>query len=264
MRQIHELAEKRTLRVVGLMSGTSADGVDAAVVDFTPSRRRPVKVLAFDTFAYPPPVRKAVLQLCRANNVPVERICRLNFALGELFAEAVLRLCVQESIDPASIDLIGSHGQTVCHLPRAQGGGSTLQIGEPSIIAERTGITTVADFRPRDVAAGGQGAPLVPCADYVLFAHARLGRAVQNIGGIANVTYLPAGAGLENVLAFDTGPGNMILDRIVGRVTGGKQAFDRDGRLAAAGSVNEPLLAELMADGYLRRRPPKSARHRMT
>ena len=270
MKRIAELAEKKTLRVVGLMSGTSADGVDAAVVDLRSTRRNPVKVLAFKTFPYPPAVRKAVLELCSGSAVRVENVCDLNFVLGELFADAVIRLSKKARIDLASIDLVGSHGQTICHLPNGRSGRwspavgirrsvrSTLQIGEPSVIAGRTGITTVADFRPRDIVAGGQGAPLVPCADYFLFAHRTRSRSVQNIGGIANVTYLPAHGSLEDVIAFDTGPGNMILDRIAARITRGKQTCDRDGRLAAKGCVNEPMLAELMANRYLRRRPPKS------
>ena len=270
MKRIAELAEKKTLRVVGLMSGTSADGVDVAVVDLRSTRRNPAKVLAFKTFPYPPAVRKEVLELCSGNAVRVENVCHLNFVLGELFADAAIRLSKKARIDLASIDLIGSHGQTICHLPNGRSGRwnpsvgirrgvrSTLQIGEPSVIAGRTGITTVADFRPRDIVAGGQGAPLVPCADYFLFAHPTRTRSVQNIGGIANVTYLPADGSLEDVIAFDTGPGNMILDRIATRITRGKQTCDRNGRLAAKGCVNELMLAELMANRYLRRRPPKS------
>jgi len=163
---------------------------------------------------------------------------------------------------------VGSHGQTVYHIPdsRREGGRkvcSTLQIGEPSVIAERTGITTVADFRPRDVAAGGEGAPLVPFADYFLFAHRRLTRAVQNIGGIANVTYLPAGGSVADVLAFDTGPGNMMIDRVVHHVTRGRAGYDAGGRLAARGKVHAPLLARLLSHPYLQRQPPKSTGREM-
>ncbi len=261
MKGLDKLASASQLRVAGLMSGTSADGVDAAVVDVP--RRGAVKLLAFDTVRYPPSVRRAVLALCAADAGDVAEVCHLNAVLGELFARAVTRLAERAGVPLASIDLIGSHGQTIRHLPRGRrfGGraiGSTLQIGAPAVIAERTGITTVADFRPRDLAAGGQGAPLVPYADYVLFAHRRRSRAVQNIGGIANVTFLPAGGSLDEVVAFDTGPGNMIIDRLAERVTGGKHAYDRGGRLAAAGAVNATLLAELMRHPYLRRRPPKS------
>lgn len=259
MNRAAKLGARRRLRVAGLMSGTSADGVDAAIVDIA---RGGAAVLAFETFAYRPALRRELLELCRAETARVDDICRLNFALGEVFAEAVVKLAARGGIALDSIDLIGSHGQTVRHLPgRRSGGrrtGSTLQIGEPSVIAERTGITTVADFRPRDIAAGGQGAPLVPYADYVLFRHARLGRAVQNIGGIANVTYLPAGCGVDGIVAFDTGPGNMIIDRVVSLASRGRRRYDRGGRAAARGRVNEPLLAELMRHGFIRRRPPKS------
>ncbi len=257
---LDKLAAKPRLRIAGLMSGTSADGVDCAIVD---AGVRGVRVLAFDTCPYPRTVRDGVLALCDGGPVAVADLCHLNAVLGELFASAVLRLAERSGVPLGSIDLIGSHGQTVCHLPRGRRFrgrrlGSTLQIGEPSVIAERTGITTVADFRPRDMAAGGQGAPLVPLADYVLFRHARRSRAVQNIGGIANVTYLPAGCSPAGVLAFDTGPGNMMIDRLAALVTDGRARYDAGGRLAARGTVDEGLLAELMAHPFLRRRPPKS------
>ena len=246
--------------MAGLMSGTSADGVDAAIVDIA---GRTVKLLVFETFPYPAGIRRAVLDLCRPEAARVGDICHLNFVLGEIFASALIELAKKAGIALDSIDLIGSHGQTIHHIPQGRRFGrrkirSTLQIAEPCVIAERTGVTTVADFRPRDVAAGGQGAPLVPYADYVLFAGSRLSRAVQNIGGIANVTYLPAGCGVGDVLAFDTGPGNMVIDRLVSRITRGKRRYDRAGALARRGRVIEPLLAELMGHKFLRRRPPKT------
>jgi len=251
----------RTLRVVGLMSGTSADGIDAALVR-VPPQRRPT-LLAFATFPYPPKLREAVLALCRPETARIDDLCHLNFALGEALADAVLRLARAADVPLAAIDLVGSHGQTVWHDPLGRRAGrrrvrSTLQIGEPCVIAERTGIWTVGDFRPRDVAAGGEGAPLVPWADWRLFADPRRSRALQNVGGIANVTYLPAGRGPEAVLAFDTGPGNMVIDRLTARATAGRQAFDAGGRLAARGTVREGLLAELLDDAFFRRRPPKS------
>jgi len=257
---IARLAKRRTLRVAGLMSGTSADGVDAALVDV--SRRR-VKLLAFETRPYGRKLRQAILDLCRPETARVADLCHLNFVLGEVFAEAVGRLAHNAGIDPASIDLIGSHGQTVWHEPAGRRHGrrrlrSTLQIGEPCVIAERTGITTVADFRPRDVAAGGEGAPLVPYADWLLFAHRSRSRAMQNLGGIANVTYLPAGCEPGEIVAFDTGPGNMAIDRLAGLATGGRRRYDAGGRLAARGHVHEGLLAAWLADAYFRRRPPKS------
>ena len=258
---IGTLAKKKRLRVAGLMSGTSADGIDAVIVDIDPPGK--VRLLGFETFPYPPEVRRALFRLFDARTGRVDEICHLNFLLGELFAEAVIRLSRRQRVPLRSIDLVGSHGQTIHHLPQPRRAGgrrirSTLQIGEPSVIAERTGITTVADFRPRDIAAGGQGAPLVAYVDWVLLRHPRLNRAVQNIGGIANVTYLAAGAEAEKVLAFDTGPGNMILDRLAHLASAGRLTCDRDGKLAAAGKVRQPLLRELMRHPYLRRRPPKS------
>ena len=248
------------MRVVGLMSGTSADGVDAAVVDIS---KQKVRLLAFEVFPYGSALRRAILCLCRPESARLEDICHYNFVLGEVFADAVARLCSRSGIAPASIDLIGSHGQTIYHNPRGgRHGGrvirSTLQIGEPSVIAQRTGITTVADFRPRDMAAGGEGAPLVPYADYVLFRHNRRSRAVQNIGGIANVTFLPAGGKLSDVLAFDTGPGNMVIDGIIRLASGGTKHFDRNGKMAARGAVDTKLLNEMLRHPFFRRHPPKS------
>ena len=250
----------RRRRVAGLMSGTSADGVDVAIVDID---LRGLRLLAFETVPYPPALRRRLFDLFDPDKACVADLCHLNFVLGEVFASALGRIARKNRIPLRSIDLIGSHGQTVYHDPEGRRFGrrrvrSTLQIAEPAVIAERTGITTVADFRPRDVAAGGEGAPLVPYADYFLFRHRRLSRAVQNIGGIANVTFLPAGGRREDILAFDTGPGNMMIDRIAYRVTGGRASYDAGGRLAARGRVNERLLAELLRHPYLRRRPPKS------
>ena len=248
------------MRVVGLMSGTSADGVDAAIVDIT---KKKVRLLAFEVFPFGGALRKAVLRLCRPETARLEDICHYNFVLGEVFADAVSKLCSRSGIAPSSIDLIGSHGQTIYHNPQGTRYGgrvirSTLQIGEPSVIAQRTGITTVADFRPRDIAAGGEGAPLVPYADYILYGHNRISRAVQNIGGIANVTFLPSGGRLSDVLAFDTGPGNMVIDGIVRLVSKGTKHFDRNGRMAARGKVDTKLLNEMLRHPFFRRRPPKS------
>jgi anhydro-N-acetylmuramic acid kinase len=279
---IAKLASKDRLRVAGLMSGTSADGVDVAIVDVG---RRPVRVRAFDVFPYPSALRAEILRLCRPETARLDRICHYNHVLGEVFAEAVIRLCEKSGIALRSIDVIGSHGQTIYHNPKGgrHGGraiGSTLQIGEPSRIAQRTGITTIADFRPRDMAAGGEGAPLVPYADCVLFRDERLCRTVQNIGGIANLTFLPAcrvgcahrfpwnenGQQMvgtahptnKDVLAFDTGPGNMVIDGMMRLITKGQRQYDRDGATAAKGTVHEGLLKEMLRHPFFRRRPPKS------
>ncbi len=297
---IAKLASRDKLRVVGLMSGTSADGVDAAVVDIRGRDGVPnalfrvgephVCLLAFEMFPYPSALRREILDLCRPETARLDRICHYNHVLGEVFADAVIKLCDKSGLSLRSIDLIGSHGQTIWHNPNGPRYGgrtirSTLQIGEPSRIAHRTGITTVADFRPRDMAGGGEGAPLVPYADAVLFSDRRLYRAVQNIGGIANVTFLPAlggsvkaeglgdgstrrranhpqaaleGATRDNVLAFDTGPGNMVIDGVMRLVSKGRRHYDRGGTMAAKGDVHERLLNEMLRHPFLRRRPPKS------
>ena len=231
------------MRVAGLISGTSADGIDVAIVDIGER----IHVVATNTIPYPPEVHDAIV------NVPdVPTLSRLNFLLGELFAEAVAQCGVRLE----TIDLIGSHGQTVFHegepvefLGRKI--ASTLQIGEPAVIAERTGIEVISDFRTADMAAGGKGAPLVPYLDYELFRHDTISRVALNIGGIANITVLPAGAEPEEVVAFDTGPGNMVMDAIA-------PPFDRDGARARAGRINQALLEQLLADPYYARQPPKS------
>jgi anhydro-N-acetylmuramic acid kinase len=244
------------MRIVGLMSGTSADGVDAAVVDI---KNKKIKLLAFDTFDYPPNLRKSILELGEQKICRAADISSLNFQLGEVFADAVIKLCKKNKINLKTIDLIGSHGQTIFHKPAC----NTLQIGESSIIAYKTGITTIADFRPKDMAAGGQGAPLVPFADYFLFKNKKLNRAIQNIGGIANVTYLPANCKPKDIIAFDTGPGNMIIDRLVFLATRGKQNFDKDGKIAAKGKVNIKMLNEILAHPYFHRKPPKTTGREM-
>ena len=260
---IGKLGSANPLRVIGLMSGTSADGVDAALVEIG---RRRAKVLAFKTFPYPAAVRRKLFELFVLGEGRIDDLCHMNFVVGEMFAAAAIGLARRAGVPMGSIHLIGSHGQTVCHIPRPrrwypglrQSSRSSLQIGEPCVIAQRTGVTTVADFRARDVAAGGQGAPLVPFADWFLFRHARRKRSVQKVGGIANVTYLPAGGGVDSVLAFDTGPGNMVIDGVVSLATRGRLDYDVGGRLGARGRVSDPLLNELMRHPYFARRPPKT------
>jgi len=258
--RIREIAARNKMRVAGLMSGTSVDGVDVAIVDVT---KQKVYLLAFDVFPYPPALRREILRLCRPESARLDNICHYNFVLGEVFADAIIKLCRKSGIPLSSIDLVGSHGQTIYHNPRGKRYSrttirSTLQIGEPSVIAQRTGITTVADFRPRDIAAGGEGAPLVPYADYFLFGHNRLSRAVQNIGGIANVTFLPRGCKQDDIIAFDTGPGNMIIDSIIRLISTDRRRFDTAGKMAAQGTVSKRLLNEMLRHPFLRRRPPKS------
>ncbi|MBN1973494.1 MAG: anhydro-N-acetylmuramic acid kinase [Sedimentisphaerales bacterium] len=257
---IEQLARKKQLRVCGLMSGTSVDGIDAAIVDISDSS---ADVVTFDTYPFPVQVREAIFDIFQNQAARIEDICHLNFVIGEVFADSVIKLCKNKNVPIDSIDLIGSHGQTVFHNPKGRKFGkrlirSTLQIGEPSVIAQRTGITTVADFRPGDMAAGGQGAPLVPFADYFLFRDKVHCRTIQNIGGIANVTYLPANCTLQNVIAFDTGPGNMIIDHLISRITKGKQKYDKSGKMAAQGGVNKKLLGQLLEHPFFRRKPPKT------
>jgi anhydro-N-acetylmuramic acid kinase len=257
---IEKLAKKRKMRVAGLMSGTSADGVDAAIVDMD---ERKIETIAFDTYAYPSSLRKAIFRLFQPDSALLDDICHYNVVLGEVFADSIIKLCKAAKIPLNSLDLIGSHGQTIYHNPKGRQYGkrllrSTLQIGEPSVIAQRTGATTVADFRPRDMVAGGQGAPLVPFADYVLFRDKKLSRTVQNIGGIANVTYLPANCRLPDVIAFDIGPGNMVIDGLIRLISDGKKKYDRAGRIARKGTVNKTLLRQMLSHPFFRRHPPKT------
>jgi len=252
------------MRVAGIMSGTSLDGIDVAVIEVRGRGwAKRVETLAASSRPYPKQVRQALLEISNAQT-HTAYISRLNFLLAELYAEALISCCQEHKIPLSSIELIGSHGQTIFHegervryLGRSV--ASTLQIGDGSVLAERTGIPTVTDFRTADMAAGGKGAPLVPYVDYLLFRHARLGRVALNIGGIANVTAIPPGAGPESVIAFDTGPGNMVMDGLVSRFTGGRKTFDKDGKLAARGKVNKEVLERLCRDSFYRKVPPKTA-----
>ncbi|GAC1534600.1 MAG: hypothetical protein NVS2B7_02910 [Herpetosiphon sp.] len=242
--------------VVGLMSGTSADGIDAALVDLTgapPSLNW--KVLAHLTLPHSAALQGEILLCCDSVRGTVDRLCRLNWTLGRAFGEAVLAVAQAGGMGVEDISLVGCHGQTVWHEPVGET-PSTLQIGSPAVIAEMTGLPVVSNFRARDVAAGGQGAPLVPLLDMLLFATPGMGRAVQNIGGIGNVTYLPPdGAG---TVAFDTGPGNMVMDETARRVTEGRQQYDVDGALAREGRVDHALVEELLNDAYFHKPPPKT------
>ena len=249
------------MNVIGLMSGTSADGIDAAIVEIGGAPPHlSVRSISFTFVPFDPEQRAQIFGLFDpAAGAAADLICRMNFRLGEWFARAALRAVDEAGLSPADIDLVGSHGQTIYHdVGEDAPVHSTLQIGEAAVIAARTGVTTVADFRVADVAAGGQGAPLVSYVDWLLLRHPSAARAVQNIGGIANVTYLPPGDDPSGVLAFDTGPGNMAIDDAARRATDGQQTFDRDGALAAAGRVDKELLAALLAHQYLMQRPPKT------
>ena len=250
--------------LVGLMTGTSADAIDAALVrvDGTGGADAATlpTVVAYRETPLDPRMRREVLELAAAEVVAPERLMRLDAALGECYAAAVLELLVETGVPPAAIDAIGSHGQTVRHVPRQHGLGTalTLQIGSAAVLAERTGIDVVSDFRTRDTAAGGEGAPLVPLVDWWLFRSATESRVLLNVGGMANLTYLPREAGLDQVVAFDTGPGNAVIDALVTRLTSGRESFDEGGRRAQRGAASAALIEELLADPFFDLPPPRS------
>lgn len=235
---------------IGLMSGTSIDGIDGALVKLFDNR---FELVHFVSQSYLPQERQAILRLCDPETATVEDICYWNFELGKKFANVVRTVADQAGVPLREISFVGSHGQTIWHIP----GHSTLQIGEPAVIANLTGLVTVADFRPADIAVGGQGAPLIPYVDQLLFGD--LGTvAVQNIGGIGNVTVVGPESYKLPAIAFDTGPGNMIIDGVVEEVSRGEATFDRDGKLASAGNVDHSLLTELLSHPYFTADPPKS------
>jgi anhydro-N-acetylmuramic acid kinase len=253
-----------SMLVLGLMSGTSADGIDVALARISGAPRRlHAKLLDHTSSKFPAALRREILRVAEQHPITAGELSQLNFRLGEVFAEAALAACRKFRVSPKRIGLIGSHGQTIFHqgAPAPYFGratASTLQIGEPSVIAARTGITTVGDFRPADIALSGQGAPLVPYADYLLYRHAKLGRVSLNLGGIANITVIPASAKPGQILAFDTGPANMLIDALVSHFTRRRQRFDKNARIAQTGRPLPALLDELMRDPYLKLAPPKS------
>lgn len=247
--------------VAGVMSGTSADGIDVAIVRIAGQNLKlRLKLMSHSHFAYPQPVRSAILAAMNASQIGVAELARLNFLLGELYADAILR--ARKSAGIAGLDLIGCHGQTIYHQGQSENFlgrriACTWQTGEASVIAARTGVPVVSDFRPADMAAGGKGAPLVPFLDYALFRHARTGRIVQNIGGIANLTAIPAAARQEDVLAFDTGPGNMVMDQLMQMLF--SRPYDRNGAVAARGKILQDVLENSQSMTYFRQAPPKTA-----
>ena len=327
MLEFYELLKKEKKHVIGLMSGTSVDGIDAAVVEITGhGLETTVNLIAFETFPFPPDVPQRILALCQPDTSRVDDICEMNFYIGHLFAEAVKHTLQKNGIHASDIDLIGSHGQTIHHLPifnyslrRNNGclefdarcsnppapmlqaavldkpkpmvsrnvmeGGyteetvksqsrftepqgkikipSTLQIGEPAVIAHETGIPTIADFRVADMAAGGQGAPLVSYPDYLLFHNSAKTVGLLNIGGIANLTVLPANGAFDSVSAADTGPGNMCIDAAVNEITGGRERYDEAGQRAAQGTPYRPLIDEWLEHPFFQLTPPKTTGREM-
>ncbi len=250
----------RAMTVAGVMSGTSADGVDVAVVRIAVGRARPrLTLLAHESFPYPAALRRAVLAAMNAGETSTCELARLNWRLGLAYAEAVQATLTRHRV---TVELVGCHGQTLYHQARAaqyagRSFACTWQAGEAAAIAAATGIPVVSNFRPADMLAGGQGAPLAPLLDYVLFADARRGRVLQNIGGIANLTALPAGASAAQVMAFDTGPGNMVMDGLAQELLG--KQFDRNGAAAARGAVIAPVLERMMRNPYFALKPPRTA-----
>lgn len=249
------------MRVIGVNSGTSVDSIDVALCEIAPDLRTgpgelTLRLLAQQEQPYPMTLRERVLELCHTRECRLDDLTELNFLLGEAFAAAILTFLPAIGIGEREVDVIGSHGQTLYHLVEPGRTRSTLQMGEPAVIARRTGATVVANFRVADIAAGGQGAPLTAYLDALLFSSADRSRALQNIGGIGNVTFLPAGSGPHGAYAFDTGPGNALIDYGARYFTGAP--FDRDGALARAGRVDEESLNELLAHPYFQQPPPKS------
>ena len=256
--------EKSSRLVIGIMSGTSADGVDTALCRITGHGvGSKIEQLGFVFRPYEEEIRREVLRLASGSGAAAADFCRINFLLGELYKEAALELCRVAGVAPQDIDLIGSHGQTLWHIPVEEEYlgrrlRSTLQLGECSVLAEAFGCPVAGDFRVRDMAAGGLGAPLVPYSEFLIYRSERECVALQNIGGIGNITCLLPGCTLEDVFAFDTGPGNMVMDAVMSELTHGAARWDEGGAFASAGRVNEALLAFLMDDEFVRRTPPKT------
>jgi anhydro-N-acetylmuramic acid kinase len=254
--------DNKTKLVIGLLSGTSVDGIDAVLIKISGSgTNTKIKVLDSQTFVIPKKVKEAVLRNSAVKSARIDEICRLNVILGKLFAEAAIKLCRKNNLASEKIDFIGSHGQTIHHIPSTASflgfkEKSTFQIGDPSVIANLTGITSVGDFRIADCAVGGDGAPLVPYLDFILFRSKLTNRALLNLGGISNITILPKNCYKTGVIAFDTGPGNMLIDGVVHKLF--NKHFDKDGRIAAKGKINEKLFNWLKEDLYYKKRPPKS------
>ena len=304
MIEFYELLKKDKKYVIGLMSGTSVDGIDAAIVEITGrSLETTVNLIAFETFPFPPNVPQRILALCHPDTSRVDDICEMNFYIGYLFAEAAQHILQKSGMHASDIDLIGSHGQTIHHLPgdpntdcnantigktrslkrsgrRVHGKGpetpklphrtakdiktpSTLQIGEPAVIAHETGIPTIADFRVADMAAGGQGAPLVSYPDYLLFHDSVKTVGLLNIGGIANLTVLPANGSFDSVSAADTGPGNMCIDAVVNEITDGWERYDKAGQRAAQSIPYQPLVDEWLKHSFFHLPSPKTTGREM-
>lgn len=261
---LKQLEEKKKHLAIGLMSGTSLDGVDAVLVEISGfGTKTAIEQKEFITHPFPDGMNEMILRNAETNSGNVTEICKLNFLLSYIYVDAIKALCAKANVSLSDIDLVGSHGQTIHHLPQPEelfgfSLSSTLQIGDPAVIAKRTGILTVGDFRTGDVALGGQGAPLVPYFDFIMFHSNQHNRALLNIGGISNFTILNKNSDSKDVLAFDTGPGNMLIDYLVKKYF--NKPYDNNGNIAASGDINESLLHELRNfDEFAKSKPPKSS-----
>lgn len=257
IQQLTHILQKNKKLAVGLMSGTSLDGIDAALVEIEHSGvETKVNLLHFETLSYDAEEREQILQLCSPTTSSVDEVCRMNVYLGKKMADAAKKVIKSAGKTPQQVDFISSHGQTIYHMPEQH---ATLQIGELAVIAEESGCLTIGDFRPNDMAAGGQGAPLVPYVDFLLFSSNEKGRILINIGGIGNISVLPANAQVDQVIAFDTGPGNMLIDAMVQMGTNGELSYDDGGDIAARGKVCQEWLEQIVSDDrYVSQPPPKS------
>jgi len=258
------ISKKGKILGIGLSSGTSADGIDGALVEINQfSEKLEINLIEYIEIPYLPDLSKEIKEIASGKMVRISEILKLNYLLGELFADAVMNLLKNSKFEMDDVDFIGSHGQTICHLSEAENYfgrdiNGTMQVGDGAIIAKRTEVLTLSDFRVDDTAVGGDGAPLLPYVDYILFRSDEKSRLIQNIGGIANLCYLPARCKEENVIAFDTGPGNMVIDSICSILTDGEKTFDDCGEFAINGQINEKLLDELLDNDYFHKKPPKS------
>lgn len=257
------IVKKSARNVVGLMSGTSVDGIDAALVEISGIDDLKVNLIEFENIPYPKDFRSRIFELFDPKTSSVAKIGQMNFLLGELYADAALAVIKKAGLRPRDIDLIGSHGQTIYHQPdyemiEGYDIHYTVQIGEGAVISARTGIPCVSDFRVADMAFGGQGAPLVPFTEYLLYRSQDKNILLQNIGGIGNITVIPAQCDASDVFAFDTGPGNMIIDGLVTRLYDGNLTMDKGGEIAGSGKINQQLLRLLTSDAYFSMQPPKS------
>jgi anhydro-N-acetylmuramic acid kinase len=263
MNHLEELIYKREKKVIGLLSGTSVDAIDAVLITISDNGlNTKVKVMDFISLPIEESLREFILKCSSKKESNTEDICKLNFILGHHFADAVKKILKKNKLSSKDIDLIGSHGQTIYHIPESEDlygckTKSTFQVGDPSVIANLTGITTVGDFRNADVAVNGDGAPLISYLDYILFNRSELSRVLLNIGGIANITYLPGGCSKDEVVAFDTGPGNILIDNLMRKLF--QKDFDDNGNIALSGKFNKEVFSFLCKeDQYYQMKPPKS------